>query len=145
MATTVTVYGGFLLSLANKEIDLDTDVLKVILLGSGYTPNYDTHRYKSSLTSEVSGTGYTAAGMTVPSQTYVYDSGTDKATLDSASDLVWTSASFSSPQYAVLYDSTPGTDATRPLIQCWDFGAPQTISGNFTLTFNAAGILDLAR
>jgi hypothetical protein len=56
MAVTALVYGGFLQSLANKEIDLDTDVLKVMLCTSTYTPNQDTHKYKSSVTNEVTGT-----------------------------------------------------------------------------------------
>jgi hypothetical protein len=84
MAVTALVYGGFLQSLANKEIDLDTDVLKVMLCTSTYTPNQDTHRYKSSVTNEVTGTGYTATGAALGSVVVSYTGATNVLMLDAA-------------------------------------------------------------
>ena len=63
MAVTAAWYGKAMLSILNKEVDLDTDTLKVMLCTSTYTPNQDTHQYKSDVTNEVSGTGYTATGL----------------------------------------------------------------------------------
>jgi hypothetical protein len=57
---------------------------------------------------------------------------------------VWTSSTITA-RYAVVYDSTPGTDATRPLICYIDFGADVISSGgSFTIAWDAAGIISVA-
>lgn len=140
MAVTALVYGPFLTSLGNKEVDLDTDTLKVMLCNSTYTPNQDTHQYKSSVTNEVSSAGYTAGGATLTSVTVTYTAGTNTYMLDAA-DSSWTGVTFSA-RYAIVYDSTPATDATRPLICYIDFGADISPSaGPFSITWNASGIV----
>lgn len=142
MAVTALVYGGFLQSLANKEVDLDSDVLKIMLCTSAYTPNQDTHRYKSSVTGEVAGTGYVSGGNTLGSVAVTYTAGTNTLTLDAA-DTSWANSTITA-RYAVIYDSTPATDATRPLIAYIDFGADVSSSGAaFNITFDAAGIVTL--
>ncbi len=52
------VYGNALKAAFNKEIDFDSDTIKVMLLTSSYTPNQDSHDYLDDVVSnEVSGTG----------------------------------------------------------------------------------------
>jgi hypothetical protein len=54
------LYGNFLKQALNKEIDWDSDTIKVALLSSSYTPNQDTHDYFDDVSAnEVTGTGYT--------------------------------------------------------------------------------------
>jgi hypothetical protein len=138
MAVSAKVYTLFQKSLANKEVDLDSDTLKVMLCTSSYTPNQDTHQYKSSITNEVTGTGYTATGATLGSVT-VTNSG-HVVTLDAA-DTSWSTSTITA-RYAVVYDSTPASDATRPLICYVDFGADVVSSGGtFQITWDAAGIV----
>lgn len=60
------LYGNVLLKALNKEVDWDSDTIKVMLTTSSYTPNQDTHIYKSSVTNEVTGTGYTAGEQPFP-------------------------------------------------------------------------------
>ena len=142
MAVTAKLYGLFLKSLANKEIDLDTDTIKVMLTTSAYTPNQDTHQYKSSITNEVTGTGYTATGATLGSVAVTYDTATNTLKFDGA-DTSW-AASTITARYAVIYDSTPATDATRPLIGYVDFGADvSSTAAAFTITWDAAGIFTI--
>jgi len=142
MSVIAKIYGPFFLSLANKEIDLDSDTLKVMLCTSSYTPNQDTHRYKSDVTNEISGTGYTAGGLALTSVTVSYDAPTTTFKLDAA-DPTWPTSTITA-RYAVFYDATPATDATRPLIAYVDFGADVTSSGGpFTDTLDANGILNL--
>jgi hypothetical protein len=137
MAVSAKVYAGFLSSVTNKEIDLDSDTVKVMLCTSSYTPNQGTHRYKSSITNEVTGTGYTAGGATLGSVTVALSG--NVLTFDAA-DTSWTGSTITA-RYAVIYDSTPSTDATRPLIAYVDFGADiSTTAGTFTITWNASGI-----
>ncbi len=77
MATTLT-YGSLILKAFNKEIDWDTDVIKVALVTSSYTPAQDTHDYWDDVSAnEASGTGYTAGGATLGSKTQGYTAGTN--------------------------------------------------------------------
>lgn len=136
------IFGLFLKSLANKEIDLDTDALKAMLCTSAYTPDQDTHQYKSQVTGEVVGTGYTAGGQALTGVSVVYAPGTNILTFD-FTDPSW-AASTITARYLVVYDSTPATDAVRPLIGWDDFTTDQISSaGAFTYQVNAAGFLTI--
>lgn len=139
---TANLYGLFFKSLANKEMNLNTDALKVMLCTSAYVPDQDTHQYKSSVTSEVSGTGYTAGGAALTSVAVAYTAATNVLSLDAA-DVSWTNSTITA-RYAVIYDSTPATDATRPLIGYVDFGSDLVSSGAaFSITWNASGIVNI--
>lgn len=139
MAVTAKLYGGFLQSLATGEINLASDTLKAMLCTSAYTPNQDTHRYKSAVTGEVTGPGYTAGGKSLTGVTVTYDAPTNRLRLDS-DDPSWPDSTITC-RYLVFYDATPASDATRPLIAYVDFGADvSTTAGTFTAAINAAGI-----
>jgi hypothetical protein len=135
------LYGQFLSQALNKEIDWDTDTIKVALLTNSYTPDQDVHNYLDDVvTYEVSGTGYTAGGNTLANKTNSYNSSTNVITLD-ADDTTWSSSTITA-RYAVIYDATPATNATKPLIGYVDFGSDQSSSnGNFTITWDATGIV----
>lgn len=138
MAVTSFLYGKVFNSAFNAEIDFDTDTIKAMLCTSTYTPNQDTHQYKSSVTNEVSGTGYTAGGVTLTTKTVTYTAGTNTFTLD-ADDPAWTSSTITA-RYLVFYKST-GTDATSPLISYVDFGADvSSTAATFTYQVPATGI-----
>jgi hypothetical protein len=138
MATT-KFYGKVFLSAFNKEIDLDSDSIKVMLCTSTYTPDQDTHQYKSSVTNEVTGTGYTAGGTALSSVAVTYTGATNVWAFDAA-DVSWASSTITA-RYAVIYDSTPGTDATRPLIAYVDFGSDvSTTAGTFSIVWDSTGI-----
>ena len=136
------LYGQFLSQALNKEIDWDTDTIKVALLTNSYTPDQDAHNYFDDVsTYEVSGaTGYTSAGITLTNKTNTYSGGTNTIVLD-ADDVTWSSSTITA-RYAVVYDASPATNATRPLIGYVDFGSDQSSSnGNFTITWDATGIV----
>jgi len=134
------LYGNFLLKALNKEVDFDSDTIKVALLTSSYTPDQDTHDYFNDVsTYEVTGTGYTQGGITLASKTATYDSGTNVIVLDAA-DVTWSSSTITA-RYAVVYGST-GTASTSPLIGYVDFGSDQSsTNGNFTITWDSTGIV----
>ncbi|MEV0367492.1 hypothetical protein [Nocardia fusca] len=143
MAVTAKWYGLGLKSLVNKEVDWDTDVIKVMLCTSTYSPDQDTHQYKSSVTNEVSGTGYNAGGATLTTSAPTYTAGTNTLVLDAA-DVSWPNSTIVA-RYAVVYDSTPATDATRPLLGYVDFGQDvSTTAGTFSIVWDAAGILTIS-
>lgn len=134
------LYGNFLLKALNKEVDFDSDTIKVALLSSSYTPDQDAHDYFNDVSSyEVTGTGYTSGGATLASKTATYDSATNVIVLDAA-DVTWSSSTITA-RYAVVYDST-GTASTSPLIGYVDFGSDQSsTNGNFTITWDSTGIV----
>ena len=124
------------------NIDYLSDSMKVMLCTSSYTPNQDSHVFKSDVTNEVTGTGYTAGGVALTTKTLTYTGGTNTIAFD-ADDVTWASSTITA-RYAVIYDATPGTDATRPLLAYVDFGADQSSSGStFTIQWDAAGILKI--
>lgn len=143
------MYGSFLVKALNKEIDWDTDTIKVALLTSAYTPNQDAHVYWSDVNAnEVSGTGYTAGGATLTSKTpltfpgAVYNTTTNKVVLDAA-DVTWATSTITA-RYGIIYDDSPATAATKPLLGYVDFATDQSSSsGNFTITWNASGIFEI--
>ena len=134
-------YGLALRSMLNKEIDFDSDTVRAMLVTSTYTPNQDTHRYKSSVTGEAAGSGYTAGGVTLTGRTVTYDTATNTLVLD-CDDPTWAAVSVTA-RYLVVYRST-GSDATSPLICYEDFGADKTSSGGaFIFQVPASGLLRL--
>jgi hypothetical protein len=142
MAVTAFWYGNALLKALNKEIDWDSDVIKVALVTSTHVPNQDTHAYFSDITNEAVGTGYTVGGQALASKTITYTGATNVIALDAA-DTTWASSTITA-RYAVIYDDTPATAATKPLLAYVDFGVDQSsTNGNFTLTWDANGILKI--
>jgi hypothetical protein len=130
-------------SLAQKRIDIDSDTLKCLLMAT-YTPD-TSHTFLDEVKAagtEASGTGYTAGGVTLTSVTWTKTSGVWalKATIPA-----WDATGGAlTGRYAIFYDATPGTDATRPVIAYWDLAnnADVTATDNtFTLTQHASGIV----
>lgn len=135
------LYGPVIAKAFNKEIDLDSDTIKVALLTNAYAPNQDTHDYFDDVASfEVSGAGYTAGGVTLTGKTVNYDAASNTFIFD-ADDVVIANSTLTA-RYAVIYDATPGTNATRPLVGYVDFVSDQSsTAGNFTITWDASGIV----
>lgn len=140
MAVTAKLYGAFVVSVLNKEIDINTDAIKAMVCSASYTPDQDTHDYKNDVTNEVSGTGYPAGGFTVANVTVTYTAGTNVIKVD-GDDISESGVTFSGARYLVLYDSSPGTDATRPLVGYVDFGEDRSVTAaDFDVTWHANGI-----
>lgn len=139
MAVTAFFYGNAFVSAFNKELDFNTDTIKCALCTSLYTPNQDTHQYFSSITNEVTGTGYTAGGAAIATPTITYTGATNVLMLDGA-DVSWANSTITA-RYAIVYDDTPATAATKPLIAYVDFGADvSSTAGTFSITWSASGI-----
>jgi hypothetical protein len=144
MATfTGKLYGKVFTSLWNKEIDYDSDTIKVTAHTSTYTPDQDAHDYQNDLTNEVAAAGgYSTGGKTLASKTVTYTGATNKHVLDAA-DLQWTTATFTF-RTLVIADTTPGTAGTNPLIG-YQNGDGDTTGGGGNLDFawNASGIVEI--
>jgi hypothetical protein len=151
MAVTALLYGLGFTSTFNKESDWNTDVPKCMLTTSAYIPTgktaasaQDVDQFKNAsllVANEVTGTAYTAGGATLTTPTFLYTTGTNVWNYDT-DDAVWTTATIASIRAAVVYNSTPATDATRPLMLAVEMGGDQTVSAaNFTVQWAAAGLM----
>jgi len=137
MAVTAFWYAKGFLAAFNKETDWAADTIKVALTTSTYTPNQDTHDYFDDVTNEVTGTGYTAGGAALGTPTIASTLNVIK--LDGV-DTAWTTSTITARR-AVVYDSTPGTAGTNPLLLWIDFGEDKVSdAGTFTITWHANGI-----
>ena len=133
-----TIYNSYKMDILAGNIDHDADTIKVMLVTSAYVANQDTHTFKSDVTNEVTGTGYTAGGATLASKTVTQDNVDNEGVFDAA-DLTW-AASTITARGAVMYKST-GVDATSNLMIYFDFGSDQSSSaGDFTLQWGSEGI-----
>lgn len=135
------IYNSFKGKIMDGSIDLDTDTIKVALVTSSYTPDADTHDFFDDVTNEVTGTGYTAGGETIANTAVTVDTTDDEGVFD-GDDVTWSTSTITA-RGAVIYKST-GTASTSPLIAYLDFGSDQSSSaGDFTIQWNAEGILNL--
>jgi hypothetical protein len=111
-------------------IHLAADTYKIALFTSSATLDASTTAYAT--TNEVTGTGYTAGGVTLAGFTRS-NSGTT-AWIDWTTDPSWASATITA-RGALIYNSTQSNKAVCVL----DFGSDQTsTNGTFTIVFPAA-------
>ena len=138
--TVAKVYGKAMQAMVNKQVDFDSDTIKVALLKDTYTPNQDTHDYYDDLTNELTGGGY--ALQTLTSKTVTYDSGTNKVTFD-CTDVTFAGLTATDIRYAVFFGDT-GSGSTSPLLCYMDFEANQDVTDqDFILIIGAGGLITL--
>lgn len=138
MAITQAMCTSFKEDLLQKEQNLETggDTIKIALYTS--SANLDSTTTAYTTTEEITGSGYTAGGVTLTNQV-VATSGTT-AYFD-ADDPEWTSASFTTAG-ALIYNST----ASNKAIAVLSFGGDFTVtSGTFRIVFPAPGAAAIVR
>jgi len=137
MAITQAMCTSFKEDLFQKEQDMDTDTIKIALYTSSATLDATTTAYTAS--NEVSGTGYTAGGVTLTGATIGTSGTTAYVDFD---DPEWTSASFTARGALIYNDTTAGNNSVAVL----DFGGDFTVSsGTFRIVFPAAGAAAILR
>ncbi len=110
--------------------DLDTNVIKMALYTASANLSQATTEYNVSTAGQVSGTGYTAGGVTLTNVQVLLSGTTAYVTFDNP---VWSGASFTC-RGALIYNASQGNRAIAVL----DFGSDKTASGNFTVQLPAA-------
>lgn len=113
------------------NIDYDTDTFYAMLLTSSYTPDFDTHVKRSSLTaSEASGTGYTAGGSVVTVTVSAYDTANNRQDVTLGGFTLTTSTI--TARYCAYYKRRGGADTADELIGLNDFGTDKSsVAGDF--------------
>lgn len=145
MAVTGSFYRSVFAKAFNKEIAFNTDTIKLMLCTSSYAYDLDAHVYQSSVTNEVSGTGYTAGGVTITSAA-VGDFSANTYTTTRAATTAYTVGQIVRPATGngYLYQcSTAGT--TGSTIPTYPSGVGQTVTdGTVTWTCVGRGIMVLS-
>lgn len=141
---TITKYESWNLKALNGEpIDWDTDTIKVMLVTNTYVPNADTHVYKSDITNEVSGSNYTAGGVTLTTPSVSEASGTTTVDFDDATWLQHATG-FSNARYAIIYKDT-GVAATSVLMGYINMTSDRgNVNGDLTLQWAGTGVFTQA-
>ena len=121
--------------LLKGDIDFDTATVKAMLTTSAYTENKD-HSRRSSITNEITATGYTAGGVTLTPVVSAVDTTNDRVTLTLPA-ATW--SGFTGTARKLIYYVSTGTAANDPLIACVDFGSDATLTAT-TLQVTATTI-----
>ena len=141
MALAPVWYGNGVRNVASGNVDWDTHTIKMLLTTASYTPSQDNHSYRSDVTNEVSGAGYTAGGAVLSCSAPTYDTATNETRLDCA-DVAWVNATFSC-RYAVVYRSRGGASSADELICYIDLGAQAPSAQTLTVIVAPTGLLKI--
>lgn len=128
------IYDNLLDKWARGNINFLSDTFKVLLTTSSYTENKGTHVFRSDVTNEVTGTGYTAGGN---SATVSISLDTTNHRLDiTLGGTTWPSSTITARK-AVYYKSRGGAASADELVAVNDFGS-DVISSAGTFTLNSS-------
>ncbi len=106
------------------------DVFKIALYTEAANINVTTSQYTT--TGEISGTGYTAGGLTL---TNIAPSEYNLAGVCSFEAATWSGASFSA-RGALIYNTTPAHTYTNPVCLVLDFGTTRfAVNNSFSVQF----------
>ena len=108
--------------------------VKALVAGAGYVFDKDAHGFRSDVTSEVSGTGYTAGGVTLTGVAVQQDVTNHRVELV-ADNANFGTVTFSAGTQLIVYIST-GSASTDRIIGVHNFTAQSPAGVNFTYAFN---------
>lgn len=142
-AGTWLVYGLAKERISEGAINLASDTFKCLLLGTGYSVSINADDDLADITAnEIGDAGY--ARVTLTSVTNTHSAGV--VTWDAADISFGTAVSIAAKR-AVIYDDTHASDALICVLDLNTAGTAsvaQSVSGNFKITIDAAGILTIS-
>lgn len=119
---------------------MEAETHKELLVQDAYTPDYDVHDFRDDITNEVTGTNYTAGGVTVTGTEWTISGGL--MTFDMV-DTVYSNVTISNAMAGVFYFNV-GTAATDQLILLQDFvTAASATAADFTIQHAGGGVATL--
>jgi hypothetical protein len=135
------VYNRGALLIQNQTLNFTSADVRVLLTQSGYTADKD-HAFVSSVTNEISGTGYSRRALS--GRAITEDTANDRILFE-ASNETWTAIGDGSQTVAraVVYRHVTN-DADSPLICVLDLTTPRVLNGgDFTLQFSGGVVFRL--
>lgn len=124
--------------LAKGDLDFDTLTAKVLLVSSiPSEANLDAWVYRSDVTNEITGTGYTAGGVSQAFTLNAIDTTNNRQSVTYTDNATaWTTATITAVG-AIIYKDT-GTDTTDILMHFVDFGGTKAVTaGTFGLQYTS--------
>lgn len=122
-------------AIVTGAIDLDTDSFKMLLTNStvlGETEK-DTFDFRNDITTEVTGTGYTAGGNAVTLTVAAVDAANNDVEI-TASAVSWAASTITATG-AVIYKARGGASSADEVLCYLDFGGSvASTNGTFTVT-----------
>lgn len=145
MAVTPVVYGLFLESLVEGRVNVRSDPMYMMLVTSTYVFNQHTHKFKSVVSGEVAGSGYSAGGKEVTGLVPDYDSATKTLSLP-AGNMMWNPVTISGVTGAVMYMKPDGFPTNAmPLVGYLNFNGAVSRDGTaLYVNWAATGACKLA-
>ena len=142
MAVTHYPYVSFILRQFNgNAFDCDAVALKVSAHSSTYVPDREVHDFQNDLSGELTdSTDWPAGGVALNARTVTYDSATRQVRLLGGSQISVANVQLTAIRYFVVYNSTPGTAATNPLVSLIDLGQNENVDGTLSITWDATGV-----
>lgn len=141
MSNAFNKFNQFVADIANKNVNLGSDTLKVMLTNT--LPVATNSQYSDISAGEVAnGNGYTTGGVSATLTSSTQAGGTYKLVL--GQPVITATGAVGPFRYAVLYDSTP---VTKTLIGWYDYGSSISLANTdtFTIAFDGtAGVLTIA-
>lgn len=123
-----------------NAFDWDAVDLKVSAHSSAYTPNRETHDFFDDVTNELTGTNWSAGGVSLAARTVTWDSGTRQVRLLGGTAISVNNVVLNGIRYFVIRNATPATAATQPLVSLIDLEADENVDGTLSLTWDATGV-----
>lgn len=127
------VYDSFLADVFSGAANT-SHAYKALLTTAAYVENRATHSKRSSITNEVSGTGYTAGGVAL-TLTATLNTTTHILTLTIPA-VTWPSSTITARKL-IVYRARGGASSADELVCCVDNGA-DLVSSSSTMTWNAS-------
>lgn len=127
------IYDSFLADLAAGSCTT-ASTYKAMLVSSSYSEDRGAHSKRSSITNEISGTGYTAGGASVTVSASL-NTTTHKLTLTIGA-VSWASSSITARKL-IVYRARGGASSADELVACIDNGT-DLVSSSSTMTWNAS-------
>ena len=121
-----------------NTVNFGTDTFWAMLTTSAYAPNKDTHVFRSSVTNEITGSGYTAGGKVITCVVQAVDAANDDVEL-TFGPVDWASLTATGVRQIVVYKRRGGAAAADEIIYCQDFGADTNLTAG-TLTVEATTV-----
>ena len=122
---------------------LEAETHKALLVLDAYTPNFDTHAFRSDVTNEATGTGYVSGGETITTTEITIGSPAVGQLKYDHDDVQWASSTIANAMALVGYFNV-GTAGTDQLVYLLDFVTAVTTSNGLLLVqINANGVFTL--
>lgn len=123
--SSITVPHATINAIINNTLDLSAGNFWAMLLGTGYTPS-PSHSFRSNLSAEVTGTGYTAGGVAAP-LTITRNDALDEIIV--RAEQIIHPAFTASPRYVAYYQKLGGAASADRVVMIVDLGIVYPATG----------------